>query len=149
MYDPNTVQPMREELTILGFIEMRTPEEVDEIFGGQSPEGTTLLVVNSVCGCAAGNARPAVGLSLMDDTRPRPDRMLTVFAGQDEDATARVRSYLPDVPPSSPSMFLIKEGQPVHVIHRHGIQGRAVDEIAQELVDAYAEHCGQAAEAGR
>jgi putative YphP/YqiW family bacilliredoxin len=149
MYDPNIVQPMREELTKLGFIELKTPEEVDEVFGGQARAGTTLLVVNSVCGCAAGNARPAVGLSLMDDIRPRPDRMLTVFAGQDEDATARVRSYMPEVPPSSPSMFLIKEGQLVHLIHRHRIQGRAANDIAQELVDAYSEHCGPAVEVSR
>lgn len=141
MYDPTLVQPMREELTSIGFTEMKTPEEVDDLFGKKAQEGTTLLVVNSVCGCAAGNARPAVGLSLLDEEAPQPDRLLTVFAGADGEATARTRAYFAEVPPSSPSIFLVKDGQIVHLLHRHNIEGRDAREIASELLGAYQEHC--------
>jgi len=143
MYDPIVVQPMREELTGIGFTEMKTPEEVDALFGEKAREGTTLLVVNSVCGCAAGNARPAVANSLRAEGSPRPDHLLTVFAGQDAEATERARAYMPDVPPSSPSMFLVKNGELVYLLHRHEIQGREAGELAQDLARAYAEHCAE------
>lgn len=142
MYDPALVQPMREELTSIGFTEMKTPEEVDALFGTKAREGTTLLVVNSVCGCAAGMARPAVGLSLLDEEGPLPDNLLTVFAGQDGEATTRARSYFPDIPPSSPSIFLIKDGEMVDLWHRHNIEGRDAREIAGEIVGAYQKRCG-------
>lgn len=144
MYDPALVQPMREELTGLGFTEMRTPEEVDDVFGEKARQGTTLLVVNSVCGCAAGNARPALALSLLDEERPRPDNLLTVFAGQDREATERARAYMPDIPPSSPSIFLVKDGQLIFLLHRHNIEGRDARAIASDLAGAYAQHCGTA-----
>jgi putative YphP/YqiW family bacilliredoxin len=144
MYDPTLVQPMREELTGIGFTEMTTPEEVDALFGEKARNGTTLLVVNSVCGCAARNARPAVTRSLSEGDAPRPDHLLTVFAGQDAEATERARAYMPGIPPSSPSMFLVKDGQLVFVLHRQNIQGREADEIAGDLAAAYGEHCAVA-----
>ena len=147
MYDPALVEPKREELVSIGFTEMKTPEEVDEKFGKAAPQGTTLLVVNSVCGCAAGMARPAVGLSLLDEDGPHPDNLLTVFAGQDGEATARARAYLSEIPPSSPAIFLVKDGQVVDLWHRHNIEGRDAREIATELVDAYQKHCGVGVEA--
>ncbi len=142
MYDPSVVQPMRDELKRIGFSEMRTSEEVDSLFGETAREGNTLLVVNSVCGCAAGNARPALSLSLADETVPRPDRLLTVFAGQDAEATERARSYFPDIPPSSPSIFLVKDGELVHAVHRSDIEGREAEVIARGLVEAFSRFCG-------
>ena len=144
MYDPNLVQPMREELTDIGFTEMRSADEVDDVFGKKAREGTTLLVVNSVCGCAAGMARPAIAMSLLDDAEPRPEHLLTVFAGQDGEATERARAFMPDIPPSSPSVFLIKDGQTVFLLHRHNIEGRDARVIAQDLLTAYQEHCAPA-----
>ena len=120
------VIPMREDLTRLGINELKTTEEVDEVFSNKT--GTTLLVINSVCGCAAGNARPAVKIALGHDVIP--DKLTTVFAGQDQEATAQARSYIEGYPPSSPSMALFKDGQLVEMIQRHQIEGRTPEEIA-------------------
>src|SRR6059058_513617 len=130
MYDPRLVQPMREELTRIGFQGLRTPAEVDDLLG--TAKDTTLVVVNSVCGCAARNARPAATLSLQHARRP--DRLLTVFAGQDADATARARSYFTGYAPSSPQMALFRNGQLVFMLERKNIEGRAAQEIAADLV---------------
>ena len=121
-YDPELVKPMREELTSLGVTELLTAEEVDTFLAENS--GTTLVVVNSVCGCAAGMARPAVRTALAGDHAP--DRTCTVFAGQDLDATARARSFFEDYPPSSPSFALLKDGEVVHFVPRHRIEGHEV-----------------------
>ncbi len=140
-YSPMLVQPMREELTSLGVEELLSADAVDAFMAAE--DGTTLVIVNSVCGCAAGSARPAVRLAL--DSQVRPDRVATVFAGQDLEATARARSYFAEVPPSSPSMALFKDGELVHFVPRHRIEGRSADQIAQDLVAAFHEHCGVAA----
>jgi putative YphP/YqiW family bacilliredoxin len=137
MYPEELVTPMREELTSLGFKEMKDSSEVDSEFSDKS--GTTLLVVNSVCGCAAGNARPGVRMALQNGTKP--DKLTTVFAGQDAEATAQARSYLAGYPPSSPSMALFKDGRLVHMIPRHQIEGRMPQEIAQELIEIFETHC--------
>ena len=129
-YPELLVKPMREELTRAGVEELRTAPEVDAILPSQ---GTTLVVVNSVCGCAARNARPAVVLALRGEARP--DRAVTVFAGQDVDATNRAREYFHGYPPSSPSIALLKDGEIVHMIERHAIEGRDADEIADELTE--------------
>ncbi len=139
-YDPRLVQPMREELTRLGFKELLTPEDVDAFMAEKS--GTVLLVVNSVCGCAAGMARPGVRLALQQ--APRPDRLATVFAGQDVEAVARARGYFADYPPSSPSMALFRDGRLVHFVPRHQIEGRTAVDVANDLVRALAEHCAPA-----
>jgi len=136
-YDPILVQPMREELTRLGVKELRTPEDVDALMSEKT--GTTLVVVNSVCGCAAGQARPGVRLALQSDVKP--DRVVTVFAGQDLEATARVRSYFSQIPPSSPSLALFKEGELVHFVPRHAIEGRDAMTVANDLVAAFDKHC--------
>ena len=136
-YDPTLVAPMREELTRLGVQELLTAGEVDGWF--ESKEGTGLLVINSVCGCAAGQARPAVQLALQHSTRP--ERVATVFAGQDLEATARARGYFADFPPSSPSMVLVKGGEVAHFLPRHRIESRSADLIAQELAEAFEKHC--------
>lgn len=132
------VIPMREDLTKLGIEELRTPEEVDEVFSNQ--KGTTLLVINSVCGCAAGNARPGVKIAMSHHVLP--DNLTTVFAGQDQEATAQARSYIPGYPPSSPSIALFKHGQLVEMIQRHQIEGRSPEEIANDLTEAFDKHCG-------
>lgn len=134
------LQPMREELTRLGFVELRTAEAVDQAMLGPCTTGTTLVVVNSVCGCAAGMARPSVALSLQHDKLP--DHLYTVFAGQDKEATAQMRSYFPDVAPSSPSFMLLKEGKLVYMIPREKIEGYTAEEIACNLTAAFDEHCG-------
>jgi putative YphP/YqiW family bacilliredoxin len=136
-YSPILVRPMREELLAAGFEELRTPEDVDRVIAERS--GTTLVVVNSVCGCAAGMARPGVRLALAEG--PRPDRITTVFAGFDVEATARMREHFGDVPPSSPSMALYKDGEMVWFLPRHRIEGRDALAVAQDLRDAFAEHC--------
>ncbi|WP_093231711.1 BrxA/BrxB family bacilliredoxin [Thermoflavimicrobium dichotomicum] len=133
------VQPMRDELTRIGFKELRTPEEVDEVLQGEGAKGTTLIVVNSVCGCAAGLARPGVALSLKH--KKVPDHLYTVFAGQDREATARAREYFEGEPPSSPSFALLKDGKLVQMIHRHEIEGASLEEIAQKLTAAYDKYC--------
>lgn len=139
-YDPRLVQPMREELTRIGFKELLTPEDVDGFMAEKS--GTALLVVNSVCGCAAGMARPGVRLALQQ--APRPDRLATVFAGQDLEAAARARGYFADYPPSSPSMALFRDGQLVHFVPRHQIEGRTAVDVANHLIEALQEHCASA-----
>jgi putative YphP/YqiW family bacilliredoxin len=136
-YDPLLVKPMREELTRLGVQEMYTPQDVDAVLQQQ---GTTLVVLNSVCGCAAGSARPAVALALNHTTLP--DRVVTTFAGQDVEAVQHLRSqYLNQVPPSSPSMALFKDGELMAVIHRHHIEGRMPETIAEALKHMFDEFC--------
>src|SRR2546429_4500537 len=137
LYDPRLVQPMREELTRIGFQELRTPAEVDAALA--TAQDTTLVVVNSVCGCAARNARPAATLALQHARRPA--RLLTVFAGQDADATARARSYFTGYPPSSPQMALFRNGQLVFMLERKNIEGRAAPDIAADLVAAFERYC--------
>ena len=137
MYDPRMVQPMREELTRIGFRELRTPEQVDEALTGS--KDTTLVVVNSVCGCAARNARPAATLALRHAKRPA--RLLTVFAGQDADATARARGYFTGYPPSSPQMGLFKDGKLVLMLERKNIEGRDARDIAADLTAAFERYC--------
>jgi len=137
MYPNVLVIPMREDLTRLGIKELRTADEVDEVLSNQ--QGTTLLVINSVCGCAAGNARPAVKLAM--DHHLLPDQLTTVFAGQDQEATAQARSYIEDYPPSSPSIALFKDGKLVEMIQRHQIEGRTPEEIAADLTNAFDKHC--------
>ena len=142
-YPEPLVQPMRHELTRLGVEELRTPDEVDAAL---ARPGTTLLVVNSVCGCAAANARPAVALARQTPTQP--DHYVTVFAGQDLDATARARQHLAGIPPSSPFMALLQDGEPVYVIERRHIEGRSASAIATDLVGAFGRYCGEAAPSG-
>jgi putative YphP/YqiW family bacilliredoxin len=136
-YSPLLVQPMRQELTAIGFEELTTPADVDRFLGDKS--GTALLVVNSVCGCAAGMARPGVRLAIQG--QPRPDRLGTVFAGQDLEATARARSFFADIPPSSPSLALFKDGELVYFLPRHRIEGRSADEVGRDLTNAFAKFC--------
>ncbi len=133
-YDPRMVQPMRDELTSFGVKELTTAAEVDAFMADKA--GTALLVINSVCGCAAGSARPGVRRALAD-TR-RPDRIATVFAGQDLEATERARSYFPDFPPSSPSFVLLKDGAPVHYVPRRMIEGQDPERVGQILAAAFA-----------
>ncbi|MBJ6368220.1 BrxA/BrxB family bacilliredoxin [Snuella sedimenti] len=136
MYPAELVKPMREDLTRVGFEELHTPEDVDTAL---AKEGTTLVVVNSVCGCAAANARPGARLSL--ENTKRPDHIVTVFAGVDKDAVAQARQHMIPFPPSSPSMALFKNGELVHMLERHHIEGRPAELIAENLIDAYNEHC--------
>ncbi|SFS62978.1 BrxA/BrxB family bacilliredoxin [Marininema halotolerans] len=133
------VQPMRDELTRIGVKELTTPEEVKESLEGEGAKGTTLVVVNSVCGCAAGLARPAVADSLENDKKP--DHLYTVFAGQDREATEQARGYFTGYPPSSPSFALLKDGQLVHMVQRHEIEGRSLEEISANLTSAYEKYC--------
>ena len=142
-YPEQIVQPMREELTRLGVQELRTTEDVDAAFD-MAPGETMLLVINSVCGCAAGMARPAVGMALQHETRP--DSFVTVFAGQDLDATVRAREYLAGIPPSSPFMALIRGGDVAYVIERRHIEGRPASAIAMNLVQAFDRYCGTEAD---
>ena len=137
MYDERFVTPMRQELVQLGVEEMRTPEEVDAKL--KDSKGTALVVVNSICGCAARNARPAVALALEHERVPAT--LTTVFAGQDLDATARARSYFTGYGPSSPQIGLLKDGKLVYMLERHQIEGRSAASIAQDLVAAFDEHC--------
>ena len=137
MYPEPLLQPMREELTRLGVEELRTAEAVDAVL--RETSGTTLVVVNSVCGCAARNARPAIARALQHATKPQ--RLTTVFAGQDAEATQRARSYFTGYPPSSPSIGLFKDGRLVFFLERHQIEGRTADEIAADLKGAFDRHC--------
>lgn len=134
MYPADIVMPMKEQLTSNGFEDLTTTELVDQ---AMKKEGTTLVMVNSVCGCAAGAARPGVLLSL--DTDKAPDNLTTVFAGFDIDATNRVREYLAPFPPSSPAVALFKNGELVHMLERHHIEGHSAQAIAENLKEAYAE----------
>ena len=137
MYDERMVMPMRQELTRLGIEELRSAADVDTKF--TTAKGTTLVVVNSVCGCAARNARPAVAMALQHPTKP--DHLTTVFAGQDLDATDRARSYFTGYQPSSPQIALLKDGKLVHLIERWQIEGRSATEIAADLTGAFERHC--------
>jgi len=137
MYDERFVTPMRQELTRLGVEELRTVAEVDAKL--KDAPGTTLVVVNSVCGCAARNARPAVASALRHSVRP--DHLTTVFAGQDVEATTKARSYFTGYPPSSPQIGLLKDGQLVFMLERWQIEGRSADEIAKDLVGAFDQFC--------
>lgn len=141
MYDEMIVAPMREELTRLGIQEARTAEQVDAVLGEK--KGTVLVVVNSVCGCAAGMARPAVALALQHDVKP--ERMITVFAGNDTEATARARSYFTGYRPSSPSIALLRDGEVVKMIERWQIEGRQPWDIAAELTAAFDQFCAKTA----
>ena len=136
-YPEMMVAPMRQDLVRIGFTELRTPTQVDEVLANE--KRTTLLAVNSICGCAAGMMRPAVYMSLQSG--PRPEVLTTVFAGQDMDATERAREYITGYPPSSPSVALFKDGELVYMMERHQIEGRTPEEIAEDLRAAYAEHC--------
>ncbi len=137
MYPPELVAPMKEDLTEVGFTELHTPEQVDDALTNET--GTTLVVVNSVCGCAAGAARPGIKLSLEGDKKP--DNLTTVFAGVDAEATERARQYFLPYPPSSPAIALFKNGNLVHFIERHHIEGRPAEMIAENLKMAYDEYC--------
>ena len=136
-YSPLMIRPMREELLAAGFEELHTPADVDRALGEKS--GTALLVVNSVCGCAAGMARPGARLAVQSGVRP--DRLLTVFAGFDLEATKRAREVLGDIPPSSPSMALFRDGELVWFLPRHKIEGRDALAVAADLRAAFAEFC--------
>jgi putative YphP/YqiW family bacilliredoxin len=138
MYDPRLVQPMRQELTGAGFTELLTPEDVDKAIGAGS-SGTVLLVINSVCGCAAGGARPGVIKALNNSAKP--DQLTTVFAGQDKQATDKARSYILGYPPSSPAAALFKDGKLVYFMPRQEIEGFTPDQIAQKLANAFNDHC--------
>ena len=140
-YPPALVAPMRQEMTDMGASELITPAEVDAILADH--RGTTLVFVNSVCGCTAGNARPALAEALKHDTTP--DRIVTVFAGQDVDATARARQYFAEYQPSSPSVALLRDGEVVHFVHRHEIEGRHPQAIAENLTNAFDKYCGAVA----
>lgn len=137
MYPPELVQPMKEDLTSAGFKELISTEDVDTTI--QNPSGTLLVVVNSVCGCAAGNMRPGVKLSVQSDKSP--DALTTVFAGVDADAVAQARKYFLPYPPSSPSVALFKDGKLVHFLERHHIEGGTAEMISNNLQAAYAEFC--------
>lgn len=136
MYPAELVQPMRDELTAVGFEQINDVNKIEDAING---EGTTLVVVNSVCGCAAANARPGVRFSL--DNEKVPSTLVTVFAGVDREATDAARSMMVPFPPSSPSMALFKDGELVHMLERHHIEGRPADLIAENLRQAYDEHC--------
>lgn len=136
MYPPELVKPMRQDLTSAGFEELYTAEAVESAI---NQEGTTLVVVNSVCGCAAANARPAAKMSLQNNKKP--DHLVTVFAGMDIEAVNAARNLMVPFPPSSPSMALFKNGELVHMIERHHIEGRPAQVIAENLIEAYQEFC--------
>ena len=143
MYDERFITPMRQELTRLGVEELRTATEVDAKL--KDARGTTLVVVNSMCGCAARNARPAVAHALQHTAKP--DHLYTVFAGQDADATGRARDFFPGYPPSSPQIGMLKDGKLVFMLERHQIEGRSAAEIAADLVGAFDAHCATGAAA--
>lgn len=141
IYDPESVQPMRDELTYVGFEEMLTPQSVEEILS-QKNDQTILVMINSVCGCAAGSARPGVTLALQNNIIP--DRMVTVFAGQDRDAVDHLRqNFLANFPPSSPSLALLKNGEVLFMMPRHHIEGRGPEEIAEDLKIVFENFCSK------
>ena len=137
MYPEHIVKPMEAELTNAGFNVLASADQVDEVLGKQ--EGTVFVVINSVCGCAAANARPAAIMASRNSKRP--DQLVTVFAGVDKEAVQKAREYTFPFPPSSPSMGLFKDGKLVHFIERHQIEGRPAQLIAQNLVAAFEEYC--------
>lgn len=136
-YPPEMTEPMRAELTRLGVEDLRTPEQVDEVLGAN--KGTVLVVVNSVCGCAAGNARPGVAKAMRNEKQP--DRIVTVFAGVDKPAVAKARDYFKGFNPSSPQIALLKDGEVVTMLERHNIEGRSADQVADDLVNAFNKYC--------
>ncbi|EMQ96053.1 hypothetical protein D778_01943 [Xanthomarina gelatinilytica] len=136
MYPAELVKPMREDLTKVGFEELHTAEAVESAL---AKEGTTLVVVNSVCGCAAANARPGARMSIQN--AKRPTHLVTVFAGVDKEAVEKAREHMIPFPPSSPCMALFKNGELVHMLERHHIEGRPAEVIAENLMDAYNEYC--------
>jgi len=136
-YPEMLIQPMREDLTRLGVEELRTPEQVDDTI--HNSKGTLMVVVNSICGCAAGKARPGVAIALQHGVKP--DKVATVFAGADIEATERARSYFTGYGPSSPSIALLKDGKLVYMLERYQIEGRDATEIAGELTQAFDQHC--------
>jgi len=140
MYPEIMLVPMREELTSVGVQELRTAEEVDRI---TTQPGTAMVIVNSICGCAAGRMRPAVRAALQNG--PRPDKLYSVFAGQDTEATARARSYFTGYPPSSPSIAILRDGKLIYMMQRGDIERREAAEIAFELKKAFEKHCATAA----
>jgi len=137
-YPPMMIQPMKDEVTRLGVKELNTVADVDAVLGDH--RGTTLLFVNSMCGCAAGMARPALARALQHGVKP--DAVYTVFAGQELDATARVRSYFSEFQPSSPSFMLVKDGEMARMVHRYEIEGRSAEAVAAALIEAFDAHCG-------
>jgi putative YphP/YqiW family bacilliredoxin len=138
MYPEQLVAPMRNDLTSVGFTEFKTPEEVESNLNNQ--KGTTLLVINSVCGCAAGAARPGVKWALQH-TNKKPSQLATVFAGVDKDAVAKAREFTLPYPPSSPSIALFKDGELVHFVERHHIEGRNAQMIGEHLLEVFEEYC--------
>ena len=140
-YPEMMIQPMRQELTRLGVEELRTPEAVDETL--KNSQGTVMVIVNSVCGCAAGKARPGIALALQNEVKP--DKSVTVFAGGDIEATEKARSYFTGYQPSSPSIALLKDGELVFMMERRQIEGRYAEQIAEELKKAFEQHCAVAA----
>ncbi len=143
-YPEIMIRPMREELTRLGAEELKTPEDVDRALSQE--KGTLMVVVNSICGCAAGKARPGVARALQHPVRP--DRVATVFAGADIEATEKARGYFTGYPPSSPSIALLKDGQLVYMMERRQIEGRMPDQIAEELTEAFDKFCATEPVAG-
>lgn len=139
MYPEEMIHPMRQELVRLGIEETRTPDQVDAVLGEK--KGTVLVVVNSVCGCAAGMARPAVGIAL--NNAVRPEKMITVFAGSDKEATQRARSYFTGYRPSSPAIALFRDGEVVKMWERHNIEGREATELADEMMSAFDQFCAK------
>lgn len=142
MYPPQLVAPMKADLTEVGFKELLTAEDVDNFFA--TAKGTTLVMINSVCGCAAGAARPAVKAALAY-SEAKPDNLVTVFAGVDKEATARMREYTLPYPPSSPAIAIFKDKDLIHFIERHHIEGRSGQMIAEHLVEAFQEFCSEKA----
>ena len=138
MYPEELVAPMRTDLTSVGFQELKTAGEVEEILNEDA--GTTLLVINSVCGCAAGSARPGVKMAV-NSSNKKPNKLATVFAGVDKEAVAKAREYTAPYPPSSPSIALFKDGELIHFVERHHIEGRSADMIANHLVQVFQEYC--------
>jgi putative YphP/YqiW family bacilliredoxin len=145
MYPEIMLVPMREELTSVGVQELKTAEEVDRTITTQP--GTAMVIVNSICGCAAGRMRPAIRAVLQDG--PKPDKVYSVFAGQDMEATARARSYFTGYPPSSPSIAILRDGKLIYMMQRSDIERREAAEIASELKKAFEQHCGTTATAGQ
>jgi len=137
MYPELMIAPMRRELTQIGFLEMRNAEEVDSQL--KDSKGTVLVVVNSMCGCAAGKARPGIALALQNEVKP--DKLTTVFAGQDPEATSKARSYFEGMPTSSPSVALLKDGKLAYMLHRRDIEGRDARAIAADLTAAFEQYC--------
>ena len=138
MYPEELVEPMRADLTTVGFEEFKSAQEVEDHLEGH--KGTTLMVINSVCGCAAGSARPGVKLAV-EKASKKPDNLVTVFAGVDKEAVSKAREYTAPYPPSSPSIALFKDGELIHFIERHHIEGRPAEMIANHLIEVFQEYC--------